>query len=432
MTLPAQDAAAAHRTGVSPSSVDAAARERGHADSPARSLEGEGHLARSFPPKPVAFARGVGHELFTADGAKYVDLGGASHGVANFGHNHPRIVQAIQQQAGELVHTTMTLPNAVRAQFLDALHAILPVHLTKTFLANSGTEAVECAMKYAITATGRTKFVALRNSFHGRTVGALSATFRPPYRKPFADVLLDVTFVPANDEDALAAAVTNETAAVIVEPVQGEGGLTVLSDAYLQACQRVAHASGALFIVDEIQTGLGRTGSDFAVMPSGAQPDIFLLGKSLAGGLPIGTCSMTDAVAAKMPAGGHGNTFGGSPLVCAAATAALQVLRDEDLCRQAHETGQQVLRRLQAIASPLVREVRGKGLMIGVDLRIKAQPVLDRLLREGWLALAAGPTVVRWLPPLATPRGVLDDAVDALARALADPALMPTGPEADA
>lgn len=395
-------------------------------------LDGERFLARSFPAKPVAFVRGQGHGLQMADGTTYVDLGGASHGVANFGHSHPRIVAAIQQQATALTHTTMTLPSPVRATFLDDLHRVLPAHLERTFLANSGTEAVECAIKYAVAATGRTKLVALRNSFHGRTLGALSATFRPQYRKPFANLLLDVSFVPANDEAALEQAVTPDTAAILVEPVQGEGGLTVLTESFLRACERIAHAQGALLVVDEIQTGLGRTGTDLAITPSGARPDLLLLGKSLAGGLPIGTCSMTSDVAAKMPAGGHGNTFGGGPLVCAAASAALHVLRDEDLAQQAARSGERMAQALARIDSPLLRDVRGKGLMLGADLRIKAQPILDRLLLERFLALAAGPTVVRFLPPLATPTAVLDQAVAALAGALRDPAVQPRVGEVEA
>ncbi len=386
---------------------------------------GEGHLARSFPPKPIAFVRGAGHELFTADGTAYVDLGGASHGVANFGHNHPRIVAAIQHQAARLIHDTMTIPSPVRAAFLDRLHRVVPAHLERTFLANSGTEAVECAIKHAVAATGRTKFVALKNSFHGRTVGALSATFRPQYRKPFAGLLLDVTFVAANDEAALEAAVTDETAAILVEPVQGEGGLAVLTAGFLRACQRVAHVHGALLVVDEIQTGLGRTGTDLAITPSGAKADLLLLGKSLAGGLPIGTCSMTEAVAAKMPAGGHGNTFGGSPLVCAAASAALDVLRDERLADQAAAAGAAFRSRLERLGSPLVRDVRGKGLMVGLDLRIKSQPVLDRLLQHRHLALAAGPAVVRFLPPLAVPVPVLDGTADLVHAILQDAGLQP-------
>lgn len=395
-------------------------------------MKGEGHLARSFPPKPVAFVRGAGHQLFTADGTAYADLGGASHGVANFGHSHPRIVDAIRQQAADLIHDTMTIPSPVRADFLDRLHRIVPGHLERTFLANSGTEAVECAIKHATAATGRTRFVALKGSFHGRTIGALSATFRPQYRKPFAGLLLDVDFVAPNDEAALETAVTDQTAAILVEPVQGEGGLTVLTDAYLRACERIAHAKGALLVVDEVQTGLGRTGTDLAVAPSGAKPDLLLLGKSLAGGLPIGTCSMTDAVAAKMPAGGHGNTFGGSPIVCAAASAALDVLRDERLADRAATTGAAFRARLERLGSPLVREVRGKGLMAGVDLRIKSQPVLDGLLQRRMLALAAGPTVVRFLPPLAVPTSVMDAAADALATLLGDPGLAPAQAEAEA
>ncbi len=399
----------------------------------AGSLAGERHLARSFPPKPVAFVRGLGHQLFTADGTAYIDLGGASHGVANFGHEHPRIVEAVRRQAGTLTHTTMTIPNPVRAGFLDKLHRLLPGHLERTFLANSGTEAVECAIKHAVAATGRVHLVALKNSFHGRTLGALSATFRPQYRKPFAGALLDVTFVTPNDEAALEAAVTDKTAAILAEPVQGEGGLTVLTPGFLRACERIAHAKGALFVADEIQTGLGRTGHDLAIAPSGAKPDLLLLGKSLAGGLPVGTCSMTEAVAAKMPAGGHGNTFGGSPLVCAAASAALDVLREERLSERAAAAGAALRARLAALGSPLVRDVRGQGLMLGVDLRIKSQPVLDRLLQRRLLALAAGPTVVRFLPPLATPAAVLDGAADALRDVLADPALaLPGSAEAEA
>lgn len=396
-------------------------------------LAGERHLARSFPPKPVAFVRGAGHILTTADGHDYVDLGGASHGVANFGHNHPRIVEAVQQQARDLIHDTMTIPSPVRAAFLDAVHRVLPRHLERTFLANSGTEAVEAALKHAVAATGRSRFVALKGSFHGRTLGALSATFRPQYRKPFADALaVDVDFVAPNDEAALEATVSERHAAILVEPVQGEGGLTALSDSFLRACERVAHAKGALLVVDEIQTGLGRAGTDLAVSPSGAKPDLLLLGKSLAGGLPIGTCSMTEAVAARMPAGGHGNTFGGSPLVCAAGVAALDVLREERLSERAAGTGAAFRSRLERLGSPLVREVRGRGLMLGLDLRVKSAPALERLLQRRLLALAAGPTVVRFLPPLAIPPHVLDGVADDLRGILEHLAAAPAAATAEA
>ncbi|MES2154769.1 MAG: aspartate aminotransferase family protein [bacterium] len=376
------------------------------------------HLARSFPAKPVSFVRGEGHQLFTADGTAYTDLGGASHGVANFGHSHPRIVAAIREQAGQLIHTTQTIPSPVRGEFLERLHRLVPAHLERSFLANSGTEAVEAALKHAVAATGRTRIVAMRNSFHGRTLGALAATFRLQYREPFQALLPPVDFVPLNDAAALEAAVTDATAAIIVEPVQGEGGLAVADDAWLRTAQRIAHDHGALLIIDEVQTGLGRTGRDLAIDTTGVQPDILILGKSLAGGLPIGVACMTQAVAARMPAGGHGTTFGGSPLVCAAASAALNVLRDERLAARAAESGDRLRSALGRIASPLVREVRGRGLMVGVDLRVRAQGALDQLLSRRMLALGAGPTVVRLLPPLAIPTAELDAAAAALAEAL--------------
>ncbi len=400
-------------------------------DSAAGPLAGEQHFARSFPAKPVSFVRGSSHELFTPDGDAYVDLGGASHGVANFGHSHPRIVAAIEEQARRLTHVGATIPNPERGAFLDRLHRILPSHLSQTFLGNSGAEAVEAALKHAAAATGRRRFVALQNGFHGRTLGALSATMRPQYRKPFAGLLLDVSAVPLNDEAALESAVTDETAAVLVEPIQGEGGLGVAAPSFLRAAERVAHDHGALLVVDEVQTGLGRTGTDLAIGPSGIRPDLLLLGKSLAGGLPLGACSMTEEVATRMPPGGHGSTFGGSPLVCAAASAALDVLREERLSERARETGERFRRRLASLDSPLVREVRGRGLMLGLDLRVRSQPVLDALLARRWLALAAGPTVVRFLPPLAIPPEVLDRAADDLAQCLAATSLA-ASPEAAA
>jgi LysW-gamma-L-lysine/LysW-L-ornithine aminotransferase len=363
----------------------------------------ERHLARSFPPKPVTFERGREHMLYAPDGTAYIDLGGASHGVANFGHSHPRITQAIQEQAARLTYTAGTIPSRPRAEMLERLHRLLPGHLTRTFLSNSGAEAMEAALKHAAVRTSRTRFVAMRSSFHGRTLGALAATFRPQYRKPFEALLPQVDFAPLNDEAALEAAVTKETAAVLVEVVQGEGGLAVGTDSFLRAAQRIAHDNGALLVIDEVQTGLGRTGRDLAIHGTGVRPDIVTLGKSLAGGLPVGATAMTEEVASAMPAGGHGTTFGGSPLVCAAACAALDVLREERLSERAEREGEAFQKALRDVKSPQVREVRGRGLMVGVDLRVRAQGVLDGLLQRRKLALAAGPTVVRFLPPLAIP-----------------------------
>lgn len=383
------------------------------------------HLGLSFPQKPVAFVRGESAYLYDADDRRYVDLGGASHGVANFGHSHPAIVAAIREQAPRLVHTVQTVRSPARADLLARLHGLLPEHLTRSFLANSGTEAVEAALKYAHVATGRTRIVAARAGFHGRTLGALAATHKPQYRKPFESIVRHVDFVPYNDPDAIADALDEEAAAVLLEPVQGEGGVVPADPGYLEAAQAAARDAGALLVIDEIQTGLGRTGRPLAIQDHDIEPDIVLLGKSLAGGLPIGVAAMTEAVAQAMPTGGHANTFGGGPLVMAAATAALETLETEKLAAKALVKGEHFLTRLEKLDAPIVREVRGRGLMVGLDLRIRPQPVLERLLEAGFLALPAGATVVRFLPPLTIGRGDLDAAVDALDKILNDPALAP-------
>lgn len=387
---------------------------------------GEAHIVSLFHQKPVLFERGQGAHLFTAAGERYTDLGGASHGVANFGYSHPKIVEAIRTQAQRVVHLVQSVPTPARAEFLDELHRLAPARLDRTYLANSGAEAVEAALKFAHTTTKRSRFVALKGSFHGRTLGALATTFRPAYRKPFEALLRPIEFVPANDEAALKAAITPETAAVLVEPLQGEGGVNPLTDEFLRAAERIAHSQGALLIVDEIQTGLGRTGKNLAIDGTGVQPDLLLLGKSLAGGLPIGAAVMREEVAASMPMGGHGSTFSGGPLVCAAGTVALRILRDEKLADRARSLGERFRARLSGVRSPLVRELRGRGLMQGLEFRVRSQYVLDRLLSKRFLALPAGSNVIRFLPPLVIDGAELDAAADAVAAALQEPAPLQT------
>jgi acetylornithine/succinyldiaminopimelate/putrescine aminotransferase len=268
-------------------------------------------LALTFTQKPLEIVRGEGAYLWDAQGRRYIDLGGASHGVANFGHSHPRITKAAAEAVQRLTHVASTIRSPDRALLLERLHRLVPGHLERTFLANSGTEAVEAALKYAHTATQRPRIVAAKNAFHGRTLGALAVTHKPQYRKPFETITRAADFVNYNDVEALKAAVTRETAAVILEPIQGEGGLTAAAEGYLEAAGDIAHDAGALLIIDEIQTGLGRTGHDLAIQAGASRPDILLLGKSLAGGLPIGVACLTGDVAKSMPPGGHGGTFGG-------------------------------------------------------------------------------------------------------------------------
>lgn len=388
------------------------------------------HQLRLFAPKPVNVERARGAWLWTDDGRRILDLGGANHGAANLGHAHPRVVRAIQDQAARVLHLPATVPSTARDQFLDRLHRFAPGHLARSFLSNGGTEGIEAALKFAMAATGRTGLVAARNAFHGRTLGSLAVTHRPQYRKPFEPVLAPTQFVPLNDEAALEAAVTDQTAAVILEPIQGEGGVVPATAAYLRAAQRVAQARGALLIIDEVQTGMGRTGHDLAHTAAGIRPDLLVLGKSIAGGLPLAATLLTDDVAGKLQNGLHGSTFGGSPIACAAGVAALDVLREEALSARAATEGQRLLDRFRKADIPLVREVRGAGLMIGLDLRIKPPPVLERLLSRGFLALPAGNTVLRLLPPLTTARADLEAAATAIEDVLRDPGLRPDAPTA--
>ncbi len=350
------------------------------------------HLLRAFPAKAYDAAAGDGVWLTGSDGRRFMDLGGASHGTALIGHNHPAVVDAIQQAAGRLLHVNGNVPNPDRTAFLRRLHSILPDRLTHTFLSNSGTEAVECALKLALT-TGRDQIVAIDGGFHGRTMGALSVTSKPAFREPFAGRLAPTRFVRPGDIEGLTEAVGPRTAAVIVEPILGEGGVHPLPASFLQAIRDVTRRAGALFIADEVQTSF-RTGPALASAPY--EPDIVVLGKGLAGGLPIGATCVTAAVADALPPGGHGSTYGGAPIVAAAGDAALAVWQDLRFGRaQAIEA-----RFRDALTHPAIAEVRGVGAMLAVRLHLRAPAVMAALEEAGVLALPAGPRDIRILPPL--------------------------------
>ncbi|HUR63821.1 MAG TPA: aspartate aminotransferase family protein [Candidatus Thermoplasmatota archaeon] len=379
-------------------------------------MSGEARFLRSFPAKQIVAERANNTELWDAEGRRWLDLGGASHGVALVGHNHPEVVAAVQAQAGRLLHVAQSVQSAVRAEFLDRLHAQLPLALERTFIANSGTEGVECALKLAAAATGRTRIVAMQRAFHGRTLGALAGTHRPEFRAPVAGLLPPTDFVPFNDIEALKAAATQDTAAILLEPVQGEGGVRAASREFLRAARDIATDTGAILVHDEVQSGLGRTGRFLAAE---VVPDTVVLAKGLAGGVPIGTCSATAELAAKLPPGGHGSTYGGNPLACAAGNAVLKVLERERLAERAARLGESALARLRRLDLPNVRGIEGAGLMLGVDLRVRPQPVLQALSGVGILALAGGTTGVRLLPPLTIPDAHLDEGLAALETALA-------------
>jgi acetylornithine/LysW-gamma-L-lysine aminotransferase len=368
----------------------------------------------------VVMVRGQGATVWDDQGRAYIDCV-AGYGVANIGHSHPDVVKAIQEQAGKLMVMPQTLPNDKRAEFLQELVGVLPPGLSRVFLCNSGTEAMEAAKKFAITGTGRGRFVAMKRGFAGRSLGALALTWEPGYREPFGDAVdsKNVDFVTYGNIEELRAAVTEQTAAVILEPVQGEGGVRPASPEFIQAAREITRERGALLILDEIQTGFCRTGKMFASEHFGVTPDGMTLAKAMAGGVPIGAFAMTAEVADRMPKGGHGTTFGGNPLSMAAGVAAIRAMKNEGMAEQAREKGAYFMERLRAIQSPKIREVRGLGLMIGVELREKSAPYISALEHdEGVLTLAATPLVVRFLPPVVISKEQIDQVVAAFERVL--------------
>ncbi|GAA5501545.1 [LysW]-aminoadipate semialdehyde transaminase [Deinococcus xinjiangensis] len=368
----------------------------------------------------VVMVRGQGAQVWDENGKAYIDCV-VGYGVATIGHSHPDVVKAVQEQAARLMVMPQTLPNDKRAEFLQELVSVLPQGLERVFLCNSGTEAMEAAKKFAITGTGRKRFVSMKRGFSGRSLGALAFTWEPKYREPFGEAVdnRNVDFVTYGDIEGLRAAVTEETAAVILEPVQGEGGVRPASPEFLQEARRITKEKGALLILDEIQTGFCRTGKMFASEHSGVIPDGMTLAKAMAGGVPIGAFVMTQEVANKMPSGGHGTTFGGNPLSMAAGVAAIRAMKREGMAEQAREKGEYMMEKLRAIGSPKIREVRGLGLMIGVELKEKSAPYIHALEHdEGVLTLAATPLVVRFLPPATITKEQIDQVVAAFERVL--------------
>jgi LysW-gamma-L-lysine/LysW-L-ornithine aminotransferase len=366
--------------------------------------------------RPIALVRGQGALVWDADGREYIDCMTA-HGVAMLGHSHPAVTAAIQQQAATLVACSEAVYNDQRAAMLAELTAHTPGDLKRVYLCNSGAEANEAAIKFARLLTGRTGIVATMRGFHGRTMGALSATWNAKYREPFLPLVPGFSHVPYNNLEAAAAAITDETAAVLVEVIQGEGGVHPADPAYLTGLRELCTERKALLVTDEVQTGLGRTGRWFAGDHAGLVPDLLCLGKALGGGVPMGAVVWREALGT-LPPGVHGSTFGGNPLACAASRAVLRVMVDEDLPGRAARLGDHFLRRLRAIQHPLVREVRGRGLMVGVELRQRTAQALKALMEHGVLAMPAGATTLRFLPPLIISEAQLDAVAQTVAQVL--------------
>ncbi|GAB4567866.1 MAG: aspartate aminotransferase family protein [Anaerolineales bacterium] len=373
------------------------------------------HTSGVYAKQALTIVRGRGASLFDVDGNEYLDCS-SGHGVANLGHAHPKIAEALYKQANTLITLFETFPNDQRAALMEKITALVP-GMDRVFFCNSGTEAVEAALKFARISTGRKNFIAAMRAFHGRTYGALSATFNKKYREGFEPLLPGVSHVSYNNIEALNKAVNDETAAVILEVVQGEGGVYPASFEYIQAARWICDERDALLIVDEIQTGFGRTGKMFAVQHFDVTPDLLTCAKSLAGGVPMGAV-LIGANVKNLTPGVHGSTFGGNPLSCAAANAALDVMKEEDLPGQAAAKGAYLMEKLKAIQSANIREVRGLGLMVGIEMKQKVTPYIKALQERRIIVLNAGLTVIRLLPPLVITYEQIDHLVEALTEVL--------------
>ncbi len=361
--------------------------------------------------RDLVAVRGKGALLYDEAGTEYIDCVGGI-GVASLGHAHPKIVSAIQNQAASLITCPHILYNDVRSKMLEKLVSITPASLTRAFLCNSGSEAVEAALKFARLHTGRTNFVTAMRGFHGRTMGAVSATFTKKYRESFEPLIPGFSYVPLNKIDRLDAAIDENTAAVMLELVQGEGGVNLIQADYIAAARKLCSERGALLIIDEIQTGFCRTGKMFACEHFDLQPDMMTLAKALGGGVPIGATMISAEI--NIEPGLHGSTFGGNPLACAAALVAMETYESENLAQRASEMGAYFESRLMAKPLSQVRAVRRLGLMIGIEIKHKVQGVLAALLERHIIALPAGPNVIRLLPPLVIEKEQIDRVIDVL------------------
>ena len=367
-----------------------------------------------YPRRDVVLVRGKGARLYDDQGREYIDCA-SNVGVSNIGHGNEEVAKAIYEQYLTLGNCYGMFYNPVRARLAEKLVSLSPPKLKRVFFCNSGTEAVEGALKFARASTGKGEIIAAMRGFHGKTFGALAATWGEEYQKPFMPMMPGLKHVPFNNFQKLAEAVSGETAAIILELVQGEGGVRVGDKACFQQVRELCDQRGILLILDEVQTGFGRTGTLFACEQF-VEPDLLCVAKSLAGGIPMGAVLCSDAV--KVPMKSHTSTFGGNPLACAAALATLEIIERENLPERARTLGEYFMGELRAIRSEKIREVRGLGLMVGIELKEKAGPHVQHLMEKGIIVLLAGATVIRLLPPLVITREEIDRVLAAIKEVL--------------
>jgi len=364
-----------------------------------------------FAKRGITLVRGKNASLWDDNGNEYIDCM-AGQGVANIGHCNEAVAEAISKQSRELMICTGSFYNDMRARLMKKLVEIAPINLKKVFLCSSGAESIEAAIKFARVSTSKTEIICAMRGFHGRTFGALSATFNKKYRQPFEPLVPGFKFVPFNNIEKIEKSITEKTAAIMLEPVQGEGGVYPGDPQYFKAVSDLCDQHDILFIIDEIQSGLCRTGSFFAHEDFDIEPDMMCLAKSIAGGIPMGVVLCSDKI--KLELGQHGTTFGGNPLACAAALASIEFMMNNNLADQAREKGAYFSEKFQAADYTQIREIRQQGLMIGIELKEKVKPYINQLQQRGILALPAGPTVLRLLPPLTIEYEQLDRVIIAL------------------
>ena len=381
------------------------------------------HVLQVYRRAPVVFTSGKGSALFTQSGERYLDLI-SGVGVASLGHAHPGLSQAIAEQASTLLHTSNLFHHPLQSELATRLSELSG--LPRAFFCNSGAEAVEACLKFSRRfwhgeGKPRTKYVAFTHSFHGRTMGALSVTWDDHYRAPFAPLVPGVTFVDSADLSGIAAAITAETAAVIVEPIQGEGGVRPMAQASADAIAAACRRTGALLIADEVQCGLGRTGRAFYSAALGLQPDLMALGKALGAGVPIGAAMFSERVAGAARPGDHGSTYGGNLLACRAALVFIEALTSGGLMEQVACSGARIERGLRAIAArqPAIKDVRGAGVMWGIEIDRPAAAVVEAALHRHLLINRTSDTVVRLLPPYVITESEIDEALPLLEAAIA-------------
>jgi acetylornithine/LysW-gamma-L-lysine aminotransferase len=357
-----------------------------------------GSLYQRFP---VVVEKGKGAHVWDADGKEYIDCMGG-YGVALVGHQNQRVNNAIKEQIDKIITVHSSLYNKTREDFLKLLIGLAPKGLTQVHLNNSGTEAVEAAMKFARKFTGKKGMVAMKGSYHGKTFGALSITFNPKYKKAFEPLVERVSYASYGDMESLRSVIDDDTAFIILEPIQGESGINVAPDGFLQDVRKLCDEKGILLIFDEIQAGLGRTGRLWACDHWNTAPDILCLAKGIAGGVPMGATLVRPDILSSMSKGEHSSTFGGNPISCAAGIGALKAITEDGLIENSEKMGNLFRDGLEKLREKhnIIREVRGKGLMIGVELKFEVRNVLMGLIEQGVLMLYSGRNILRILPPL--------------------------------